>query len=66
MYTKSLSAIYDLDFCSAILAHFNVADTRAPESIRAREHHLELGLTLGRQFGKKFLFWEAVFGRGIY
>ena len=22
MYTKSLSAIYDLDFCSAILAHF--------------------------------------------
>ena len=22
MYTKSLSAIYDLDFCSALLAHF--------------------------------------------
>ena len=62
MYTKSLSAIYDLDFCSALLAHFSVfahltvADTRAPESIQAREHHLELGLTLGRQFGEKIYF----------
>ena len=29
MYTKSLSAIYDLDFCSALLAHFkNAPSTR--------------------------------------
>ena len=27
LYPKSLSATYDLDFCSAILAHFSPADT---------------------------------------
>ena len=65
MYTKSLSAIYDLDFCSAILAHFLRfcpfdRCRQAPESIQAREHHLELGLTLGRQFGGKIYFGRQV------
>ena len=71
MYTKSLSAIYDLDFCSALLAHFlrfcpfdrcrhqgsrKHSSTWAPLGVRSYTRET---------VWEKNLFWEAGWPVGV-